>query len=224
MQALIFGDYNQYNEEMNHFVLNVFTVSAEDLGTPLMRLSILKLLAEREARASDSEKSYLTVEEILNYFESTGATRTSIKWHLQAFLNYRLVEPYDPTEQTVYEDQKVRITHCGQIHLEFALQNEPYLTHVGLATVVRNHSSIDAIREILKRTGKRTRADWLDIIRNFAEYCLDQDRSFFACPTAAVYEGQQALRVEFNGRWITRTASLAARQETGREGATVYVT
>ena len=60
----------------------------------------------------------------------------SIK-HCCKFLEYRLIEPYEPTElDGVYMGQRVKVTHAGRIHSELALDDETYVVQMYPATVM----------------------------------------------------------------------------------------
>ena len=63
----------------------------------------------------------MTVEKIVNYCEPIGIARSAAIKHCGEFLEYRLIEPYDPTDLEVYMRQRVKVTHAGRIHYEFAL-------------------------------------------------------------------------------------------------------
>jgi DNA-binding transcriptional ArsR family regulator len=198
-QALIFGDYNQFNQEAHDYILNVFTVSPEYITTPLTKLSIISLLMDKESQSSDTESQYITVEEIQSYFEPCGLSPTIIRQHLAELLKYRLVEPYDPTDKNVYEDQRVRITHCGRIHYEFALRDDVYVTSMALTTGVRSGDLIAVLRSI--RSRRMDRNDWREVSKEFIEHVLSEDKTFVSIPTHSAYKGQLLLRRGLAGAW-----------------------
>lgn len=202
-QALIFGDHNQFRQEANDYVLNVFAVSADQLTTPLVRLSILRLLIDIEAQSSDPETRYLSVEAIRNYLEPCGISRHAVHAHLGELLKFRLIEPYDPTDSEVYEDQRVRVAHCGHIHLEMALRDDVYFSSMALTTAVRSISYVDEIRELKKH--KMDRDGWRQVGRLFAEYLLREDEAFVSIPNLGSYEGQVLLRNELRSAWTGRS-------------------
>lgn len=198
-QALIFGDYNQFNQEAHDYILNVFTVSPECITSPLTKLSLLSLLMDKESQASDAESQYLTVEDIQNYFEPCGLPAAVIRQHLGELLKYRLVEPYDPTDKSVYENQRVRISHCGRIHFEFALRDDVYVTSMALTTGVRSGNLVAVLRSI--RSRRMGRNDWREVSKEFIEYVLSEDRTFASIPAHTTYKGQVLLRRGIGGAW-----------------------
>jgi energy-coupling factor transporter ATP-binding protein EcfA2 len=123
-KALLFGEYNHFYQQDSSFILNLFEVDSNAVTSPLLRLSILRLLIDVYSDTADSEKIYLSIEDILNYFEPATVSRTVVKAHIKALLDYRLVEPYDPTDIHIYESQRVKITHCGRIHYEFVTDDK----------------------------------------------------------------------------------------------------
>ena len=199
-KALIHGDYSHFSQDHSDFVLNLFSVRADQITSPLVKLSILRMFSDRENQYQGRDEAYLTVDDLQNYFEPTGLSNGVVRTHLQELLDYRLVVPYDPTEQHVYEEQRLKIDHSGRIHIEFCLSDETYVSQMALVTKVRNYDLVSKIREI--RKSKLARTDWLHIISVFMVYCLDQDSVFMSIPSNQSYDGQSQLRQELKMRWI----------------------
>ncbi len=198
-QALIFNDYSQFNQEANDYILNLFIVARDQVTSPLIKLSIIRLLMDREAQSSNVENTYMTVEDIQNYLEPCGLGRLVVRTHLKNLLDYRLVEPYDPTDQGVYETQRLRVTHCGQIHYEFALRDDVYVTSMALTTGVRSGDLVAELRDIKSR--KMGKGDWLEISKIFIKYILREDEAFVSIPTMDMYKGQAQMRNELRNCW-----------------------
>ena len=118
-QALILGNSNGFIQDDSNFVLNVFQVANTSITTPLAKLSILRVLMDRDFQGNSPENTYMTIEDIVNYCEPMGILRAAVMHHCKEFLEYRLVEPYDPTESDVYLGQRVKVTHAGRLHMEF---------------------------------------------------------------------------------------------------------
>lgn len=201
-KALLLGDYNQYKADSSEFVLNLFSISSENLTTPLARLSILHLLKNRDSVATDAEDSYLSTEQIYSYFDAVGINEDATRKHLEKLLEYRCVEPYDPTEESIQDDTRVRITSSGLIHIEFALTDPIYMEHVALTSEVRESTKIDQIRQLFNgHRGKLSTDDWRKAVDLFSQYCLEQDKVFCSIPNISSYEGQLQFRREFANRW-----------------------
>ncbi len=202
-QALIFGEYNQFNQDASDYIVDVFAVRPDEVVTPLARLSILRLLLDKEAQTAELGEAYLTVEDIEHYFEPCGLATTAIRSHLSVLLKFRLIEPYDPTENEIYSQQRVRVTHCGHIHYEMALRNDVYLGSMALTTPIRNLEVVDRLREL--RSMRMGKAEWVNLQAAFVEYLLAEDNIFFSIPLPDSYSGQRLLRSELRRIWIERT-------------------
>ncbi|MHB8252940.1 MAG: hypothetical protein ACYDEV_04435 [Acidiferrobacter sp.] len=202
-QALIFGEYSQFQAEASDYILNLFAVSPDQVTTPLIRLSILRLLRDIEAQARDVESRYLFVEEIGDYMDPCGISRPVVFAHLRELLRYRLVDPYDPTDTEVYDGQRVRIAHCGHIHFEMALKDDVYITSMALTTGVRSVEFVSDVREIRKKQ-KMGRSDWEKIKSLFIEYLTREDKSFFSLPKLDSYDGQTRLRADLHAAWAVQ--------------------
>jgi energy-coupling factor transporter ATP-binding protein EcfA2 len=195
-KALLFGDYNHFYQQDSNFILNVFEVDSNAITSPLIKLSILRLLIDIYSNNSDPEKIYFSVEDILNYFEPATVSRAIVKDHLNILLNYRLIEPYDPTDIAVYEDQRVKITSCGRIHYEFVIDDTKgmYMSEMAIMTPVSSQDYISKARNILRGGEKLQSEDWRTIIEYFIEYCLRQDEIFVSLPNTSSYKSQRVLR------------------------------
>src|SRR6266571_2547930 len=202
-QALIFGEYNQFNQDASDYIVDVFAVRPDEVVTPLARLSILRLLLDKEAQTAELGEAYLTVEDIEHYFEPCGLATTAIRSHLSVLLKFRLIEPYDPTENEIYSQQRVRVTHCGHIHYEMALRNDVYLGSMALTTPIRNLEVVDRLREL--RSMRMGKAEWVNLQAAFVESLLAEDNIFFSIPLPDSYSGQRLLRSELRRIWIERT-------------------
>ncbi|MEH2118990.1 AAA family ATPase [Nostoc sp.] len=202
-KALLFGDYNHFNQQDSSFILNLFEVNPNNITSPLIRLSILRLLMDVYSEHSDSEKKYLTAEDILNYFEPATVSRTIVKDHLKALLDYRLIEPYDPTDIHIYESQRVKITHCGRIHYEFVIDDKEgvYMSEMALMTPVSSQQYIEETRNLIN-TAKLTFQDWRAITKSFVEYCLQQDKIYISLPQSNSYQSQRILRETLRNTWL----------------------
>ncbi len=207
IKALLVGEYNHFYQQDSNFILNIFEVNPNGITSPLIRLSILRLLIDIYSENSDSEKIYFSVENILNYFEPATVSRIAVEEHLKALLNYRLIEPYDPTDTLIYESQRVKITHSGRIHYEFAVEDKEgiYMSVMALITSVNSHNYVMRVRELMNHKKmnhkKLNRQDWDTIIKYFVEYCLKQDSVYISLPQSNLYNSQRILREKLRQAW-----------------------
>ncbi|NEU77925.1 hypothetical protein [Nostoc sp. UIC 10630] len=205
-KALLLGDYNHFYQQDSSFILNLFEVGSNAVTSPLLRLSVLRLLMDVYSETLEPEKIYRSVEDILNYFEPTTVSRTLVKENLKALLDYRLIEPYDPTDTNIYESQRVKITHCGRIHYEFVTDDKEgiYMSEMALMTPVVSQEYISKNRALFMKNEKLTGQDWRNIIRWFVEYCLEQDRLYISLPKSTSYQSQNNLREILDKTWIEK--------------------
>ncbi|MBN2321282.1 MAG: AAA family ATPase [Acidobacteria bacterium] len=200
-QALIQGDYTFFNIQQSDYILNLFAINPDTITTPLLKLSILQLLRDKEFAVNDPTRSYISVNDIFNYFEATSVQLTTIKKHLIDLLQFRLIEPYNPTDMDIYEEQQVRITHSGQIHWEFVFGRDhlTYMTSMSVVTPIRDNGVVSHIQQMMK-----THLDinsWKEIAATFVEYLLQQDETFMTLPTVSTYDSQRRFRKELSTRW-----------------------
>jgi len=205
VRALICSDYNFFNQSSSDFVLDVYEIDGQHIVTPFIRLSILRLLQDRDGAAREREMAYMSAEDIQDYFEPAQMGRADVSRHLQKLLDYRLVEPYVPTETSVHDGLRVAIAPSGRIHLELALSNETYATQMALRTDMRENELSNRLRSDWGRdSGKFGREQWLGFIELFFRYCGEQDALLISFPDHHRYEGQIDLRRALHRRWVER--------------------
>lgn len=199
MQALIQGDYNAYQQGNSSFVLNVFDISADFPSTPLLRLSILKLLIDRAGEES-GVGSYVPIPQIYAYCDAMGIGDDAVRAALEIMLNYRLIEPYDASAPTPDEAQQIVITHSGRMHYEMAATDLLYVSQMSFSTALRDAGVVDRLAAI--KNGYMTNKEWVEIRRIFILYVIAQDRSLTRVPNDKIFDGQKQLRHDLQQRWV----------------------
>lgn len=203
MLSIILGNYNYFQKTESSFLSNVFDVEVGDVASPLLKLSILQLLVDNDDAASDLPDSYVSLEDIQNYFEPMGVPSWTVAAAFRQLMVTRLIEPYDPSDDRVGSFQRARITYSGRMHGEFAVQDQTYVSQMALRTGVLKSEVAEQIKRayINKTVGPR---DWLSVIQTFISYCLDEDSAFMKVPAHNNYKGQQQLRRQLTLRWTNR--------------------
>lgn len=199
-KAIVLGNYNHFNSSDSEFILNVFAIKPDQVTSPLLKLSILRLLIDKDNQCKDLDEAYLSMGEIVSYFEPTSVGRSLIRAHLQELLEFRLIQPYDPTDQQIREGQRLKISHSGRIHLEFSLGEDSYVSYMALTTPIRSYDIVSDIRQMMK--SKLERDDWLTLISKFMSYCLYEDDLFISLPKLGSYDSQSQLRHELGIKWL----------------------
>lgn len=200
-RALFWGNYNGFQPSDSDFIVNLFSIHPSFPTSPLGKPSILRLLIDKDNQARQPTDSYFSIGDIVNYLEPVGISRSAIFEFCKELLAYRLIEPYDPTDDDVYAEQRVRVTHSGKIHLEFALEDETYVIEMAKATPIRDINLVTQMRAKLFK-GKNTWEDWITFISTFMTYCLSEDNVFVTIPNTTGYEGQKELRDRMRTKWI----------------------
>lgn len=214
MQALVLGNYNSFQQGDSPFVIDIFETSSDRPTSPLLRLSILKLLIEKAGEA-DGEAGYINYPQLVMYFDAMGASREALDEALTAMLDYRLVEPFDASSKSLSDEQRIAITHSGRMHVEMALNDPLYLSQMAFAAPIRSASVVERLREI--KQGKMSEREWDEVRRVFALYCFAQDRTFLRVPRDPMFDGQRVLRKDINSRWV----GAGVTQETDEAGTSV---
>jgi cold shock CspA family protein len=204
MQALLHGNYNAFQQDHNLFVLNVFAISAFFPTSPFLNLSILKLLIDRAGETAGIA-GYVSVEQLTQYFLAAGISEPALDYALSVLLNFRLIEPYDSSDDTLDNSQRVAITYSGRMHYEMATTDPFFLGDMAFATAVRSTKLVDVLRGI--RANRMGAPEWLAVQKEFFEYCFEEDGLYVRLPNDAIYDGQRLLRHDLEARWIEHCSS-----------------
>jgi hypothetical protein len=198
--ALIKGDYSYFDQNESDLLLNVFALKGDNLTSPLAKISILRLLIDRDNLEAQMEDKYIPIEDIIKYLLPMGLGAHVTLPLIGELLRHRLVEPYDPSSVKVDEEQRIRVTTSGRTHMELALRDPIYVAQMACTTAMRNEDIVRIIRESLY---DKKGSDWDGLRKSFISYCLDQDHIFITVPSDDSYGGQQLLRAELKRRWTT---------------------
>ncbi|WPK02136.1 AAA family ATPase [Pseudomonas putida] len=190
-KAVFLGDYSQFSQDDNNFILSLYHTYSDHISTPLARLSILQALKQQYFQSEDAEAKFIEVNQLVIYLEPIGIPRKVIIRHLEALFSYRLVEAYDPTSEALDENTKIKISPSGLIHIELGSDDITYIEHVGLATPIRAGEHLATLRGLFAAR-KLDRDDWSKISGAFVNYLLIQDEIF--CPATNILSGQELLR------------------------------
>jgi cold shock CspA family protein len=199
MQALVLGSYNCFQQGDSPFVVDIFINSAEFPTSPLLNLSILKLLIDK-AGDGDGPNGYMNYPQLALYFDAMGVGEGALQEAVGSLLDYRLAEPFDASSKALSADQRIAITHSGRMHVEMALGDPLYVSQMAFATPLRSASVVERLRTI--KQGSMAEAEWDKVRRIFLLYCFAQDRTFLRVPRDAMFDGQRMLRRDLSGRWV----------------------
>jgi cold shock CspA family protein len=207
MQALLLGNYNNFQQDESSFILNVFSISADFPSSPLLKLSLIKILIDK-AGAADDSGGYTPFSQILLYFGSMGVSEEAVVDALKSLMDYRLVQPFDASSTELVGDQRLAITHSGRVHYEMAVSDPIYVSQMSFATPIRNDTIVVRLRAI--KAGRMGGREWHKVRRTFLLYCFAEDRAFVRIPKDTMFDGQRQLRKDLFGRWIKVGEELEA--------------
>ena len=199
MQALLLGNYNNFQQDESPFILNMFYVNPDFPSSPLLKLGIVKLLIDKAGTAGDLE-GYVLTSQLLLYFGSMSISEEATVDALKSLLDFRLVEPFDASRSDLFDEQRLAVTHSGRVHYEMVTTDTTYVSQMALATPIRAESVLDRLRTI--KANKMGATEWGMIRRNFVLYCLSEDRAFTNVPKDEMFGGQRQLRSDLFGRWV----------------------
>ena len=200
-KALFLGDYNGFVQDENSYILNCWKTCGKYRLTPLARLSILRHLADVQSIARNPDDAYSSIQDLVSYFEVMGMLKAATIEELGELLRCRLIEPYDPTNDEVSLQGRIRITHCGQIHMEFCESDNTYVQQMALATPITDLDFVASQQGALFYAVAPGRDEWAMLSRGFVKHCLAEDSVYTKIPNDPRYEGQEALRARLRSRW-----------------------
>jgi energy-coupling factor transporter ATP-binding protein EcfA2 len=199
-RALVVGNHRFFDEASNGFVQNMFVVAHDRLVSPLLRLSILRLLLDRlGASRDDQTMEYMDLSAMMSYFEPCGIRAVDLVETISAMMKSRLVDPYDPASESSDSGARIRISYAGRIHYEMALTDAQYICQMALRTPIRSAVIVDRIRPLT--VFPREPGPWHNAAAAFAEYLLKEDASLIAMPRDHAYDGQRTMRLDF-AKWL----------------------
>lgn len=207
MQALIGGDYNQFDETKHGYVRNMFETSEDFPSSPLLTLRLLRLLIDKAGEeASNSSLGYVTYEHIQGYLGAMNAGDDATRDTVSRALANGLIDPFEKDDVEITGQQRFAVTSPGRMHYEMAMRDAVYVGQMAFATPIRSEPTVDQIRAI-KNGGTMRGEQWRDVCRIFIDYCLTEDLSFLTQPGDPMFASQQQLRADLSGRWVEQSAS-----------------
>jgi len=198
MQSIILGDYNQFQQDNNSFIVNLFEVYREVPTSPLLMVSMLRMLVDKAGQ--DDLGGYMSTNQILAYCGLLGCTDDAVISTIKRLLEYRLIEPFDASATEIDKDQRYAITHSGRMHIEMAMTDPIYISQMAYDTPLTNRATIDRIRSL--KASSLTTAGWEEVRSAFMSYCLAEDAEHIRIPVDSMFDEQRQLRVDLRTKWV----------------------
>jgi energy-coupling factor transporter ATP-binding protein EcfA2 len=204
VQALLLGNYNKFRHDAHEFVVDLFRIERESINSPLLRMSLLRLLLDKENAAPEALGAYMLFEDIEHYFDAMGVSTRPLVAAVAELAGYRLIEPYEPNMEAITPTTRLAITFSGRMHLEMALNDAVYIEQMAQTTPIRSDGLVRKLRDLNR--GKMRHEEWRQYRSAFAEYCLEQDQLLMKVPGHPAYSTQDLLRGDFRTKWCTVSA------------------
>lgn len=198
VQALLYGEYNKFRQEAHQYVLNLFAIEDGCLNSPLLRLSVLRLLLDRDNASKEELGGYMPFEELDHYFSNMSIDSRATLLAVQELVSYRLVEPYEPSNDEITPTTRLCITASGRMHFDMAFNDSVYIEQMALTTAIRSESVLSTMGGAYGQ--KMGVHEWRQLRSIFSKYCLEEDARLVTCPTHGDFDSQALLRREFS-RW-----------------------
>lgn len=197
-RALIKGEYDRYSYRENEFVYNLFWTDRAWPASPALAFHILWVLKARlaQARVDSVDTRHWTSNEICQFFEPTGTHPDQTLVIIRRLVERGLIEPLDPSVETVASGSRLAITDNGQAHLDLVRTSDVYMEQMAMATGLNSLMVHDQIKE--ERT-KASGSSFMRIREIFAQYIYDLDVQRVRLPKAKEYAGLMEARSIIQG-------------------------
>jgi hypothetical protein len=200
-RALILGEYDRHVDQSSEFIANVFHTEGSRPYSPLLLLSVLELLAGVKNRAgSNPDHAYVSVTDLINYFEPCQVEAGDVREVAQLLLRRRLVEPLEPDRDEFSDAMKVALSPSGEAHQELAYGDVVYAEQMAMTTGVRLDALRAKLTNYMRNMAERSARDAL--VAEFLEYVVSEDSRKVSIPPAPNYASQRKMRTELLGRRI----------------------
>ena len=189
-QAMLRGIYDIYPAGLHRFIQNIYSREETSLTSPLLGVRILVFL--RDVARQNPENSFVTVEQVVQYCEGMLVDRlATIAW-LDYFLRNALCFAHDATITSSAGAEKVQISASGLQHLEWALSDYEYALAMVEITPLTDANKHSKMSQTAKTWTSRGNVG-LEVLRDFIDYLIDEDRLFLKVPKHQSYESQRTL-------------------------------
>jgi len=102
-------------DQSSEFVANVFHTDGSRPYSPLLLLSVLELLAGAKNRAaSNPDDSYVSVTDLVSYFEPCQVEGDDLREVTKLLLKRRPVEPLEPDWDDFSDGMRIALTPAGE--------------------------------------------------------------------------------------------------------------
>jgi GTPase SAR1 family protein len=210
-EAIIKTKYDIYPTGRHKFVQNVFALHTEIPTTPLLGVRLLQLLRDAQFSDVEGKRTFVSIDQIYEYFNGMGCERRAVSCWLNAMLKTGLCWNYDPTVNELADATRVELTPSGTEHLFWGTNGIKYVEAMASVTSIADEGTFNELKRIRAAGGRY----WTQqTIHKFVDYLIGEDGLYCSIPAHDAYKGQAQI--------YRRLASLKRRTfqvETSRKPA-----
>jgi len=193
-EAIIKTKYDIYPVSRHKFIQNVFALHTEIPTTPLLGVRLLQLLRDAQFSDVEGKRTFVSIEQIYEYFNGMGCERRAVSCWLDAMLKTGLCWNYDPTINDLPNATRVELTPSGTEHLFWGTSGIKYVEAMAIVTAMSDEGAFDEAKRV--STG-RSRYSTQQIIHKFVDYLISEDALYCSIPKHDAYKGQALLERRF---------------------------
>jgi hypothetical protein len=187
LKAIISPKNEQYQGGPTDLVVNIFGTWVDHDWAPLLPARILAYLKERESEDRNRKEKFpgfVPIQKIQSLFQSSlGVPEGITKVSIEKLVGSKLIELYNPGHQGfgIVDTAKVKITHRGRLHLEWAIEEPTYVRMmaevdplVDRDTFLELRSGREAFLNLIRSgaTSSVIRVEETKIVANYVSYLL----------------------------------------------------
>jgi hypothetical protein len=191
--AIIKKFYDCYPINNHMYVQNLFYFSGNANTTPLLSLRLLQVLVDRQN--DKGEDNYLTIDQLLDYFNGMGIDRSITLKHLDLLLKKGLIFSYDPTILSISDSNKVEISPSGFEHYLWGLNDNDYLFAMLEVTPITDETFYNLIEDNYYYWEEKN-----NLMIEFLHYLGKEDKVYCHLPEHISYKGQNVIFKRFKWR------------------------
>jgi len=185
LKAVVRGKYDIYRVNGNKYVQNIYALNNDHSTSPLLGLRILQLL--RDARRFGNSDSFITVNQVVDYFRAMTIDPTIVLAWLCNVLSNGLCLSYDPTVKEISKAKRIGLSPSGHQHLLWGTKDRTYLSCMIPVTPIQNESDYQKLEVSFKSKL------WDEQRIQFVEYLVGHDQMYCQIPEHDAYDGQKKV-------------------------------
>jgi hypothetical protein len=198
VKPMMIPERHNYDEETSR-IPNIYQLRSVDLSSHFTGLRLLQLTSARTA--DRPSRRFVTIKEILNYFDITFGMRTECEMYLDVFLRHSIFEANNRLDsyqveglvitpsgerktENIYADQ-VKITNYGQYIFKYLCRCFIYIDLTSLDTAIKdealfhefvNSANLEFEHAINMHVRERLELR-LERVRKFLEYLINEEQA-----------------------------------------------